>query len=393
MNSMKPINDKNLIVIILLVIVTGLIIYYLYMKPEPFYYETTDPNPTPTPTPTPTPEIQPTPSFTCPSLTPTALPQSTFSRFFGIGFNIYPINSTTQTLSETNNIFLIEHIPVAYNNSMGSMYAISTDGQLTIKLKNEEDISQWWRFTKFTDSATPTITSTSPTSDKYKEYYVIRPYILLDANPEFALQYENGNLALRPFNPNNVFESQKWIFSDTKVKRGIPVLNYSPASLFTPEFDPYSTTTSVSSSSLSQQNNQQVNEVLNTVKASLQQYINSLNIRENNTISQVSASSLGTSDLPLNINLNLGSGVGGISSASTSTSGISKFDNITGTTTPNDVLSLLDRYESANNNNNSNLLLMNQSDLQTALNSAGGCSNINLNDFTSNRVSSCNCKL
>lgn len=329
------IHKKKLAIIVLLMLITGLIIYYMYLKPESF--------------------IDTSPS--CPQITTAPIPVSIVSRFFGIGFNIYPVN---------NNLYMIEHIPVIYNNTLGSMYALSSEGQLTIKLRNEQDASQWWSLTSKTD--------TTP-------YYIITPF---NQSNSLALQYENGNLALRPYNEPG-FESQKWITSTTKITRGIPVLNYNPASMFTPEFDPYSTTTSTTSSSLAQQNSQQVNDVISTIKANIQQYLNQ--ISNKNSAAGTSTSILGNKDQPLNINLNLGG-----SNKALGGSTLSAFANLDGATTGADVLSLLDKYESVNNSN-TNQSLYSTMDLQNALQSNNGCSNINISEFTSNRVPSCNCKL
>jgi hypothetical protein len=346
-------NKKHLPIIVLLMVITGLLIYYLYMKPENF-----DPSTCP--------------QITCPQVSSSPIPLSVVSRYFGIGFNIYPANNTSQLTLSTNmtntNLYLIEHIPVVHNSTLGSMYAISSDGQLTIKLRNDQDPTQWW-----------TLTSQS---DNSSTYYTITPFT--QSTTPMALQYENGNIALRPYNPPG-FESQKWITSNNKVTRGIPVLNYNPASMFTPEFDPYSSTNNVSS--LSQQNNQQVNEVMSTIKANIQQYLEQIGSTQN-TVPQVSSSALGNKEMPLNINVNLE----GSSSNTNGGSTLSAFANIDGTTTPNDILSLLSKYESNTGANNTQYLYS-TSDLQTALNKKGGCPSLNIGDYTNGRVSTCNCKL
>lgn len=351
--------NKNLLIIFLLMLTTGLLIYYLYMKPS-LKERFTEPI------------ISTTPQITCPQATIAQLPVSIVSRFFGIGFNIYPANNTTQATLPTNitntNLFLIEHIPVVYNNTLGSMYAISSDGQLTIKLRNDQDPTQWWVLTSKTDNTS--------------SYYTITPFTQ-NISTSMALQYENGNLALRPYTTPG-FESQKWITSTIKITRGIPVLNYNPASMFTPEFDPYSTSTNINSTSLTQQNSQQVSDVLSAIKANIQQYLTQIG-NTNQTISPVS--SLGNQEAPLNINLNLGGG--SIPGGST----LSAFANISGTTTSADILSLLDKYESTNGSNPNADTLYSTNDLQSALNNSGGCSTINIGDYTSGRVSSCNCKL
>lgn len=360
-------STKNLIIVFILMLITGLLIYYLYLKPAKKIDTFTEPLTAPSATTVP---------FTCPQATVQPIPVSVVSRFFGIGFNIYPANNTSNATMPTNitntNLFLIEHIPVVYNNTLGSMYAISSDGQLTIKLRNDQDPTQWWILTQKSDSTS--------------SYYVITPFTT-NTSTSMALQYENGNLALRPAS-TNIPESQKWITSNTKITRGIPVLNYNPASLFTPEFDPYSSTTNINTTSLTQQNSQQVSEVLSAIKANIQQYLTQIG-STNQSVPAVSASSLGNKEMPLNINLNLGGG-----SASTIPGGstLSAFANINSTTSPNDVLSLLDRYETTTGNTNTPQLYS-TSDLQSALTSNNGCSTVNIADYTSNRVSSCNCKL
>lgn len=359
MSEMGKMSKKNLILIILLMLVSGLLIYYLYLKPEPFEI-TTLPQTT-----------MPVPSG-CPTLPP-PLPIAVLSRYFGVGFNIYPTNGTSAATiassnSKSNNvIFLIEHIPVVYNGSVGSMYAVS-NGQLTIKLRNDLDTEQWWVFNSASDS-----TST---------YYTISPYNMINTTPQLALQYENGNLSIRPL--KTTFESQKWIYSDTPITRSIPVLNYEPASLFTPEFNPISSNNMSSTSSISQSNNQQVNDVINFIKTNIHQYLATIGATPQGNIPAVSASSLGNKDMPLNINVNLGTMAGGTSK--------SAFDNITGTTTGGDLLSLLDKYETSQQVPTSNQLFS-SSDLSTALQTNQGCASLNIGDYTSNRVSSCNCKL
>jgi len=348
-------------------LVSGLLIYYLYLKPEAFA-NTTPPLTTTTAANSTSPQT--TIPSGCPTLPP-PIPVAVLSRYFGVGFNIYPANGTSAaTINSTtgnnnsNTMFLIEHIPVVYNGSVGSMYAVS-NGQLTIKLRNDLDPEQWWVFNKSSDSSST--------------YYNIRPYNMANATPQLALQYENGNLSIRPQNSN--FESQKWIFSNTPVTRGIPVLNYGPASLFTPEFNPFTSNNISSTASVSQSNNQQVSDVINFIKTNIQQYLATVGATPQGTIPAVSASSLGNKDMPLNINVNLGSG-----------SSKSAFDNITGTTTSSDILSLLDKYETSQTVPASNQLFSG-SDLATALQTNQGCTSLNIGDYTSNRVSTCNCKL
>ncbi len=379
-------NKKHSPIIVLLMLITGLLIYYLYMKPENFettVAQTTSAQTTSAQTTSAqttsaqTTSAQTTrpqttrPQITCPPAAPT-VPLSVVSRYFGIGFNIYPANNTNQATVPTSmtneNLFLIEHIPIVYNNTLGSMYAMSSDGQLTIKLRNDQDPTQWWVLT--------------PRSDSNSTYYVITPFT--QGATEMALQYENGNLALRPYTSPG-FEGQKWISSNNKVTRGIPVLNYNPASLFTPEFDPYSSTNNVTSTSLSQQNSQQVSEVMSAIKANIQQYLTQIGSSQDG-VPKVTASSLGNKEMPLNINLNLGS------SRASGGSTLSAFANIDGTTTPNDILSLLSKYENTTGTNDTQYLYS-TSDIQSALNNNSGCPYLNIGDYTSNRVSTCNCKL
>jgi hypothetical protein len=358
-------------------LITGLLIYYLYLKPEPF--QPTDPAPE---------EqidneeqidtedlIELEPEYDTSECPPQIepLPAAILSRYFGVGFNIYPADGTTAEslyLEDSNAIFLIEHIPVVYNGTNGSMYSVS-NGQLTLKLRNDLDPDQWWIIVSLFDEYNSSV------------FNLVIPYNLANNDPQLTLQYENGNLALRPLNTD--FESQKWIFSNTKITRAIPVLNYGPASLFTPEFNPYSS--SSSSTSLTQQNNQQVNDVVNLIKSNIQQYIATVNGNQSTTgnLPPVSSSSLGNKNMPLNINVNLG--------GSKSGSGVSTFENITGTTTGTDLLSLLDKYETTQAGTSQKNQLYTGSDLENALRTYQGCSSINIGDYTSNRVSTCNCKL
>ena len=214
------------------------------------------------------------------------------------------------------------------------MYSISNDGQLTIKLRNEQDKTQWWKIEKMNNNDS---VSTQP------YYYIIKPFSQNTTN--LALQYENGNLALRQYSISNIYESQKWITSNVRVTRGIPVLNYNPASMFTAEFDPYSSSDTVTSLSLNKQNSQQVSDVLNTIKTNIKQYLTQIG-GTSEVVHPVSASSLGNKEMPLNINLNLG---GKPNNNNKLSSSLSSFSNVNGSTTKNDMLSLLDKYEYPNN--------------------------------------------
>ena len=269
----------------------------------------------------------------CPQSTLFNVPSSVVSRYSGIGFNIYLVNNNAQN-EQSNLYYLIEHIPIIYNNTLGSMYSISNDGQLTIKLRNEQDKTQWWKIEKMNNNDS---VSTQP------YYYIIKPFSQNTTN--LALQYENGNLALRQYSISNIYESQKWITSNVRVTRGIPVLNYNPASMFTAEFDPYSSSDTVTSSSLDKQNSQQVSDVLNTIKTNIKQYLTQIG-GSSQVVQPVSASSLGNKEMPLNINLNLG---GKPNNNNKLSSSLSSFSNVNGSTTKNDMLSLLDKYEYPNN--------------------------------------------
>ena len=393
-------DNKNLLIIFVLMCISGLIIYYLYLKPETFYSDDTISTPlasaasatsatsstpasstssTPASSTSSTPAsstsstLVQVPTVTCPQPTLNNVPVSVVSRFFGIGFNIYSINTSPYNISQ-NNLYLIEHIPIVHNNTLGSMYAISSGGQLTIKLRNNQDSTQWWKLISKVSNG--------------KTYYIIKPFAENSAM-DVALQYENGNLALRPYMAEQEFESQKWITSNVKVTRGIPVINYNPASMFTPEFDPYSSVDTIKTSSLDQQNSQQVSDVISTIKSNIQQYLTQISGTTEN-VPVISASSLGNKDMPLNISLNLGT-VGSSLDNLLSGSTRSGFANIDGTTTTTDVLSLLDKYENINNPNQQSEFK--NTDLKTALNTINGYKQFNLSDYTSNRVSSCNCTL
>jgi len=356
----------NLTMILFLMIITGFIIYFLYFKPEHFNPSSTTsnstiPNSTMPNSQTPNCTI---PVVTCPN-TLSTLPVAIISRYFGVGFNIYPVNRTSLSTTQ-NQLYLIEHIPITPTGTSGGMYSISSDGAFTIKLKNNDDPTQWWIMTEFRDTI----------DDSY--YQIIQPY----SKTSTALQYANGSLSIRPYTAPG-YEGQKFLKSSTTVTRGIPVLNYSPGSMFTTEFDPYSTTSSISTSNLTDSNNKQVTDVVSAVKSGIQQYLSKMSSTNSN--GQLTSSSLGNKDMPLSVNLNLDS----------LSNGRSNFDNVNGSTSIKDILSILDKYESQSQNNNTNSqTLYSQNDLQNQLStSSNGCKLFNINDYTSNRVSSCNCKL
>ena len=350
-------SKMNLTIILFLMIITGFIIYFMYLKPETFV----DCVANPTDSSCTTKPNTSKPNVTC-SCTPTnnaVVPTSIISRYFGIGFNIYPVTSTTSSSSQT---YLIEHVSINQTGVLGSMYAVTPDGLLTIKVKDQTDPAQWWIINTLTDST------------NNSNYLVIQPF----GNTSFALQYANGNLTLSPYTTPG-FEGQKWLSSKTTVLRGIPVLNNNPAGMFSTEFNPYSSS-SITSNNLSDANNKQVTDVVNAVKSGIQQYL-----AQNNSSSQITTSALGNKDMPLSVNLNLGN---------SSNQGISYFDNVTGTTSKNDILSFLDKYEANSKNNNNNNTIYSPSDLQNSLNQTNtGCKLFNINDYTNSRVSTCNCKL
>jgi len=398
-------HKMNYIIILFLMIITGFIIYYMYLKPESFDCITNPSDPSCIATNTtnsstnnycldtvsnpsdpqcisnycsnnPTdPDciaafknliLQNTTKTTIPqSLPNNAILNSIISRHFGIGFNVYSVISS---LTANNTLYLIEHIPITYDGVSGGCYSISSDGLFTIKIRNNDDSTQWWSINDLKDNVTNTI------------YEIVQPF----TNTNVALQYANGSLSITPYMQPG-FESQKWIKSKNTVARGIPVLNVNPASMFTTEFDPYSTSTSVSTS-LSDANNVQVNNVINSVQTGIQSYLNKIN--PNTQLS----STLGNKNMPLSVNLNLNgaTSLDGLSPTPT-TNGISYFDNVTGSTSSDDILSILDKYTS--NTNNSQTTYNNNS-LENQLNQSNhGCKLFNINDYTSNRVSTCNCKL
>ena len=305
---------------------------------------------------------------------PTLPTTSVLSRYFGVGFNINYVNYND------SDAYLINHIPTVSNGTLGGCYGISQDSLLTIKLKNSKDNTQLFTITQ------------NQFKDSKGTYFTIIPV----SNPKFALQYENGNLALRPYDPDNVFEGQKWIMSATKITRALPVLNYSPGSLFTTEFDPYSTP-STNTNNMTDSNVQQINDVVSAVKSGIQKYLGELDNKQQ--AEQVSASSLGQKDHPLNINFSV------YSDPNTSQGSInplqkSGFADVGNTPSPtsikSDFLSTMDKYgpsSSSGNNSSNNIQLYRKSDLDNEISKSQGCPIINLRDFTSNRVGSCNCKL
>jgi len=375
-------NKTDMTVIFALMVVTSLIIFYLYMNKEGFF-TTTDPSTTIPPTTTtpttpttttpttttPTTTTNTTTTYTCPPPVP-PVPLSILSRYFGVGFNIYPVSSktgTTQSTPQNVSNYLIEHIPTSTSGGvLGSMYAV-IDGALTLSLRNDKDPSQWWTFPKLKDTQ--------------GDYYIVQP----SDDKTIALQYSGGNLYLRPYSSPG-YESQKWLQSPNKVTRGIPVLNFNQASLFSPEFNQSAYSSTLNNNNITDENNKQVTDVLNLVRSGIQQYLSQVSTDPQGNASQISASSLGNKDQPLNINVNLGE-----SSIGSTKSGVSSFSNIDGTTSTDDIISLLDKYDSSKTTGSTTLYTGN--DLQSQLNNIQGCKMLNINDYTSNRVGTCNCKL
>ena len=279
--------DNNLnIIIFILMICTGFIFYFLYMKNIDNFDTSTQPETTTTQGETTTTQGETTPIFTqldidklCNSKVTTSY-KSIMSRYFGVGFNIEYI--------ENKDAYLINHIPTTSTGTLQGNYAISNDNMLTIRLKNSIDYTQLWKIIEKTDTIS--------------KYYIVQPF----EKDNFALQYESGNLALRPYNSNNNFENQKWMLNNTTITRGVPVLNYSPGSLFTTEFDPYSTPNTYSNN-ITEQNSQQINDVISNIKTGVQQYLGQLDNKYQTEKVYSSSSSLGHQDTPLNINLNLNS--------------------------------------------------------------------------------------
>jgi len=380
--------DNNLnIIIFILMICTGFIFYFLYMKnidnfdtstqPETTTTQgettttqgettttqgettTTQGETTTTQGETTTTQGETTPTFTqldidklCNSKVTTSY-KSIMSRYFGVGFNIEYI--------ENKDAYLINHIPTTSSGTLGGNYALSNDNMLTIRLKNSLDYTQLWKIIEKTDTKS--------------KYYIVQPY----EKDNFALQYESGNLALRPYNSNNNFENQKWMLNNTKITRGVPVLNYSPGSLFTSEFDPYSTPNTYSNN-ITEQNSQQINDVISNIKTGVQQYLGQID-NKYQTEKVSSSSLLGQKDKPLNINLNLNS------------KKKDSFTNVNNNNLSNEMIDIMDRYGPSKTQGSKYTELYKKTDLENELNKYQGCKLININDYTSNRVGSCNCKL
>jgi hypothetical protein len=274
---------QYMISIIILMLITGIVVYYLYFRIEKF----TEPQTTVATT-------------TTSEATRPQIINSIVSKLTGVGFNLIKTSSTT-----TPQNYLIEHIPITPTGTLGGVYAIY-DGMLTIKVRNENDFTQLWNLNPVTVSG--------------ESYFLVNPV----NDKTKALMYANGNLYLRPILNNSSNQSLHWITSSDVVKRGVAVLNSAPASMFSTEFAPNA------NADYSTANKQQVEDVLNAVKLGVQEYLTQ--ISKSQPYGQLTSSSLGTKSSPLSIKLNLG--------------GTSTFKNIDRFADEgSDIIALLDRYD------------------------------------------------
>lgn len=352
--------QQSMLYICALMLLTGIVVYYLYMRPEHFATHSTNTNPT---------KKAPREHFANPPLCPCPSGQSPtinsiISKFSGIGINV------TQALSQNSEqLYQINVVPVSSNSVIGSVYAVDNDNKLTTVILNSNDVNQLWTITEITPANGTPIN-------------VVKPYVQKVTGIDYALQYENGSLSLRQYNPD--FESQHWLTSTTTFNQGIPVVA-NRVDIYTPEFAPVGNFAigSGTSSTLEGKNSQQVNDVINLIKAGVQQYMSQLSSATNGT-GQISSSSLGNAANPLKVNVNIGGGV----------SGISKFEDIL-PATKNDVVVLLDQYEQSHmpQLNYDNYRLYKKSDLEVALQKVSPMSAPDARDYVSKTISTCNCKL
>jgi hypothetical protein len=343
------VSETNTIIkFIALALLTGFVIYYLYLKPEHFVVTTT-------------------PNTVCPTL---ARPPvgSIISKFSGVGINVTPVTPTSTATGRTK-LYIIESIPVSSNDVLGGVYSITDDNLLTIVIKNINDINQLWTLNKTKDSKGITC-------------YIVMPYLQKVKGLQFALQYENGNLSFRPYSQN--YEAQQWLVSETRFNKGIPILNYNPVSVYTPEFNPNGNTSSRSTlSGLDDQNAQKVDDVVNLIKQSVQQYMSQLTTSTAGT-NKVSASSFGNSTNPLNVNIML----------SNSGKSVSGFADVPSPSESNSVIALLDKYEAAENPiDKSSFTLYRRSDLESSIQDALPITSMGMDNYVSSRIGSCNCKI
>lgn len=331
--------------IFILMLLTGFVIYYLFLSPEHFYADD--------------PSTQPN---NCPTV-PEPIYKSIISKSSGVGINITAIDSA-------NKIYQIQSIPVNQTDILGGVYAIGDDGLLTVVVQNINDTTQQWKFVLQNTVGSQSVYSVQPNSQ-------------VDSNIPLALQYENGNLSLRPYNAQ--FDSQRWLLSTNKFNRGIPVLSFNPLSLYTPEFNANGTVTGSTgfTNSLNDQNTQQATDVLNLIKMGFNQYLSQLNQTTNGT-GNTSESSLGNGDNTINVNLNM-------------SRSSSSFTDVNGTKSKStNVLDLLDKYESASNpNDQSDFTLYKLTDLQNSMNTENSrySNALNPNDWVYKSIGNCNCQL
>lgn len=348
------INKKLNLIIFSIFLVIGFVIYYVYMKPEHFYSESDIPDNCPT---------QSLQNY-----------NSIISKYSGIGININSVTPDIGNLNNDQQLYQIQSIPLYQTDVLGGVYAVSDDNTLTIVIQNKNDINQLWTLNEITDSQNNIV-------------YIVKPYLNKVSGIEYALQYENGTLSFRPFDPN--FQSQHWLPSTSTFNKGIPILSYNPLSIYTAEFNPNASVSGNSNvNNLDNQNTKQVNDVLNLVKQGVQQYMTQLTNTTNNT-GNISSSSIGNSSNPLNINLTIAKNNSG--------SGSETFTNIDDTPKPtSSVIDLLNKYEAATTPyDTSDFTLYKLSDLEESLKKTTSrySSTINPDEYVYKRIGSCNCEL
>ena len=304
------------------------------------------------------------PTVPCQTVTQSPVYNSIISSYSGVGINIVKVSQGTSVQS-SQPLYTIQRIPVTQNATLGGVYAITSDNLLTISVENINDASQFWTLTPITKSTE----------------VAVMPFIQNAENVKYALQYENGSLALRVYNPS--FQSQLWIPSTSVFDKGIPILNFNGNSMYTPEFNPYGSIGKISSNSLDSQNTKQVDDVINLIKQGMSQYMAQLNASSAGT-QNVSASSFGNQSNPLNINVSL-----------SGESSQSNFADVSSEPQASDVITLLNKYEASADGpvDIGGSLLYRKSDLDAQLKSSMPITSVNIDDYVSNRIGSCNCKL
>jgi hypothetical protein len=349
---MTSVTSKTLLKFLALALLTGFVIYYLYLKPEHFVVTTTKPKTV----------------AACPTIAPPPV-GSIISKFSGVGINVTSVLPSTSTGNQK--LYIIESIPVSSSDVLGGVYSITDDNLLTIVVKNTNDINQLWTLTQIKDATGATC-------------FVVMPYLQKVKGIQFALQYENGNLSFRPY--SKTYQAQHWLTSTTRFNKGIPILNYNPVSIYTAEFNPNGNSGSISTlSNLDDENTQKVNDVVNLIKQSVQQYMTQLSASTSGT-NNVSASSFGNKVNPLNVNIML------------KNNGKSAFTDVDAAvpapSESNSVLALLDKYEAATNPiDKSSFTLYRKSDLESSIQDALPITSMGLDNYVPNRIGSCNCKI